>query len=192
MLPRLCLQATEADLRQAFAPAGFVWELTLPRSAGGRGRGFAFVGFTCRTHAEQGIKLVNSQTVAGRPVAVDWAVAKAQYGGQAAAEAAAEAVAAAAAAAEQEQRQNELMGGLESDSDEEGGGGAKLVSAWLGMWAASLLIGTACLPCASAHLQPCGSFLSCLHLARVLTACLPKPVRLPARLCAPLSGPRGG
>ena len=72
-------QATEAQLRQAFEPAGFVWELTLPRSAGGRGRGFAFVGFTCKAHAERAIKLVNGQPLAGRPVAVDWAVSKAQF-----------------------------------------------------------------------------------------------------------------
>lgn len=78
--PSCCLlQASEADLRQAFAPAGFVWELSLPRSASGRGRGFAFVGFTCKAHAERGIRLVNATVVAGRPVAVDWAVAKAQY-----------------------------------------------------------------------------------------------------------------
>ncbi len=73
------VQATEEHLRQAFAPAGFVWELSLPRSASGRGRGFAFVGFTCKAHAERAVKLVNATVVAGRPVAVDWAVAKGQY-----------------------------------------------------------------------------------------------------------------
>ena len=146
--PLLSCQATEADLRPAFTPAGFVWELTLPRSASGRGRGFAFVGFTCKAHAgarvrvvvwyatlrsstcmcgdarrpawafrcqtwdkeqscdhtfrrlsapppcrslppspspaERAIKLVNGQTLAGRPVAVDWAVAKAQFDAKAA------------------------------------------------------------------------------------------------------------
>lgn len=81
--PRRPRQANEAQLRAAFEPAGFVWELALPRSATGRGRGFAFVGFTQRAHAERAIKLVNGQAVAGRPVAVDWAVAKAQFGQQA-------------------------------------------------------------------------------------------------------------
>jgi hypothetical protein len=129
-------------------------------------------------------------------VAVDWAVAKAQYGGLAAADAAAEAAAAAAAAAEQEQRRDELMGGLESDSEEEGDG-AKLVSALLGMaWhvGCKSAIGTACLPDTSAML-PCGSFLLCLHLARLLTACLSPACPcacLPVRVCTPLSGPRGG
>lgn len=77
--PPLVLQATEADLRASFAPSGFIWELTIPRSPDGKGRGFAFVGYTCRAHAERGIKAVNGQQVAGRPVAVDWAVSKAQF-----------------------------------------------------------------------------------------------------------------
>lgn len=81
MTPALhcCVQVTEADLRAAFSPAGCVWELTLPRSADGKPRGFAFVGYTCRAHAERGIRLVNGQALAGRPVAVDWALSKAQF-----------------------------------------------------------------------------------------------------------------
>eukprot|EP00887_Chlorella_sp_A99_P007721 scaffold20.g7721.t1 len=71
--------ATEADLHAAFGPAGCVWEATLPRRLDGAPRGFAFVGFTSKAAAERGIRLVNGQRVAGRPVAVDWAVAKAQY-----------------------------------------------------------------------------------------------------------------
>ena len=118
-------QATEAQLRAAFAPAGFVWEVTLPKSAGGRGRGFAFVGYTCKTHAERGIQLVNGQAVAGRPVAVDWAVSKAQFGATAQQEGAAAAATAAAGAKAQ-------RGGMDSDlegsSDDEGAGpAAKLV-----------------------------------------------------------------
>jgi nucleolar protein 4 len=72
-------QVSEQDLRSAFAAAGFLWELTLPRGADGKARGFAFVGYTCRAHAERGIRLVNGQQVAGRPVAVDWAVSKSQF-----------------------------------------------------------------------------------------------------------------
>ncbi|PRW57348.1 RNA-binding 28 isoform A [Chlorella sorokiniana] len=123
----LPFNATEAHLRTAFEPAGFVWELTLPRSASGRGRGFAFVGFTCKAHAERGIKLVNGQAVAGRPVAVDWAVAKAQYGQQQqqeAAEAAAEAAAAAAGPGGKEEQRGGLDSDLESSSDEDEDGPA--------------------------------------------------------------------
>lgn len=60
------VQVTEAELRGAFQPAGFIWELTLPRTPDGRPRGFAFLGFTCRAHAEKGIKMMNAQQVAGR------------------------------------------------------------------------------------------------------------------------------
>ena len=123
-------QATEAQLRAAFEPAGFVWELTLPRSASGRGRGFAFVGFTQRAAAERGIKMVNGQAVAGRPVAVDWAVAKAQYGQQAAGEGG-EGGAAAPAPAPVPGVDSDLEGG----SDDEGpapAGGRRLVSAATG------------------------------------------------------------
>ncbi|KAI3438130.1 hypothetical protein D9Q98_000571 [Chlorella vulgaris] len=108
--------ATEAHLRQAFAPAGFVWELTLPRSSTGRGRGFAFVGFTSKAHAERAIKLVNATKVAGRPVAVDWAVAKAQFGS---------AQAEAAAAAEGDNpatltvRQQQGIDAVDSDSEDD-------------------------------------------------------------------------
>lgn len=121
-------QATEEDLRTAFSPAGFVWELTLPRSASGRGRGFAFVGFTCKAHAERGIRLVNGQAVAGRPVAVDWAVSKSQYGAQAAAEAA-EAQDAAGGEAEakgsaQQRVGIEALSDLDSDDDEGAGDAA--------------------------------------------------------------------
>lgn len=108
-------------MRKAFAPAGFVWELTLPRSTSGRGRGFAFVGFTCRTHAERAIKLVNGTAIAGRPVAVDWALSKAQYGpaqredgGQEAPASLDEKLAGL--------RQQEITEALGLDSDDEGAG----------------------------------------------------------------------
>ncbi len=37
------------------------------------------MAFTCKAHAEKAIALANGKLVMGRPVAVDWAVAKAQY-----------------------------------------------------------------------------------------------------------------
>jgi nucleolar protein 4 len=75
----LSFKATEDDLRAVFAPAGFVWEITLPRGADGKLRGFAFVGMTCRAHAEAAIRLVNGGKVASRVVAVDWALPKDMY-----------------------------------------------------------------------------------------------------------------
>lgn len=70
---------SEEDLRNAFQAAGCIWEVTIPRGPDGRSKGFAFIGFTCRAHAERAIVTANGSTIAGRLVAVDWAVSKAQY-----------------------------------------------------------------------------------------------------------------
>lgn len=75
----LPFQATDGDLRESFSKAGFIWELSIPKSPEGRSRGFAFVGFTCKAHAEKAISLVNASKVAGRPVAVDWAISKREF-----------------------------------------------------------------------------------------------------------------
>jgi len=75
----LPFKATEDSIRAAFAPAGFIWEVTIPRNAEGESRGFAFVGFICRAHAERAIQLVNGTSVDGRPVAVDWAISKREF-----------------------------------------------------------------------------------------------------------------
>lgn len=132
-LPPFPPQATEEDLRAAFSPAGFVWELALPRSASGRGRGFAFVGFTCKVHAERGIRLVNGQAVAGRPVAVDWAVAKSQYGTLAAGAAGGEVGAAEPAEGQGSAAQRtgiDALSDLDSDDEEAAGGaGPRMVRA---------------------------------------------------------------
>jgi nucleolar protein 4 len=66
-------------LRAALAPAGFVWELNIPRRPDGTPRGFAFAGFVCRAAAERAIKAVNGLELGGRVVAVDWAVGKAAF-----------------------------------------------------------------------------------------------------------------
>ena len=99
IIRNLSFSADEAALRAALSPAGFVWELNLPRKPDGRPRGFAFAAFTCRAHAERAIAVANGLEVGGRAVAVDWAVGKAAFVGSAAASengAAADAAAAAA------------------------------------------------------------------------------------------------
>ena len=122
----LPFSATEGDLYAAFDPAGFVWQLTLPRTPEGKPRGFAFVGFTSRASAERGMRLVNGQKLVGRPVAVDWAVAKAQYDAAAEQQAA---VAAAAPGGGQQVKRGQARGGAAahgsgegSESDEEEAG----------------------------------------------------------------------
>ena len=71
--------ATETLLRRTFSSAGFVWDLHIPKGEDGRMRGFAFVAFTSRAHAEQAIATLNGKMLAGRAVAVDWALSKKHY-----------------------------------------------------------------------------------------------------------------
>lgn len=75
----MSFKVTEAVLREVFDKAGFVWEVTIPRKADGASRGFAFIGFMTRSDAERAIALLNATKLEGRPIAVDWAVAKRDY-----------------------------------------------------------------------------------------------------------------
>lgn len=59
-------------MREAFGVAGFLWEVKVPRVEGGRGRGFAFVGFTTRLEAERAIALVNGKVPPLRTIAPDF------------------------------------------------------------------------------------------------------------------------
>ena len=54
--------------------AGFVWDLTVPRDFHDKPKGFAFAAFTAKADAERAVKEVNMTNIAGRPVAVDWAL----------------------------------------------------------------------------------------------------------------------
>lgn len=69
----------DSDVREAFGGAGVIWEVTIPRTATGNSKGFAFVGFTCKSHTEKAISLVNGTKISGRTVAVDWAMSKKDY-----------------------------------------------------------------------------------------------------------------
>ena len=66
IIRNLSFSADEAALRAALSPAGFVWELNLPRKPDGRPRGFAFAAFTCRAHAERAIAVANGLEVGGK------------------------------------------------------------------------------------------------------------------------------
>lgn len=92
-----------------FAAAGFVWECRLPRNEKAQSRGFCFVAFARRDEAEKAIKLFTGGTILGRPVAVDWAVAKDRF----------ESAAAGAAAAEEEAPEADA-GPSGAGGDEEG------------------------------------------------------------------------
>ena len=64
----------EGTLRDEFLGAGFVWEVHVPLKPDGKHRGFGFVSYTRRAHAEKAMELFNGRFLSGRPIAVDWCV----------------------------------------------------------------------------------------------------------------------
>lgn len=78
----LAFQTTEDTLRQAFAPAGEVSEvsLVLDRMTG-RSRGFAFLVMGSEEAAKKAIELMNGQLLDGRPLRVNEAEDRRSGGG---------------------------------------------------------------------------------------------------------------
>src|SRR2546423_251506 len=69
--------ATEAELREHFSAVGPVSYLSLPTDREtGQPRGFAFIEFNDRAHAEEAIRRFNNQSFKGRPIAVSEARAR--------------------------------------------------------------------------------------------------------------------
>ena len=68
---------TEAELREHFSAVGPVSYLSLPTDREtGQVRGFAFVEFADRAHAEDAVRRFNNQQFKGRPIAVSEARAR--------------------------------------------------------------------------------------------------------------------
>jgi RNA recognition motif-containing protein len=77
----LAYSTTEADLRAYFGAVAPPSQVVLPVDREtGRPRGFAFVEFIDRTHAEQAIQRFNGQPYNGRPLAVSEARAREDRG----------------------------------------------------------------------------------------------------------------
>ena len=77
----LSYATTEADLRTYFATVAAPSQVVLPVDREtGRPRGFAFVEFQDRAHAEQAIQKFNGQPFNGRPLAVSEARAREDRG----------------------------------------------------------------------------------------------------------------
>ncbi len=77
----LAYSTTEADLRSYFGTVAPPSQVVLPVDREtGRPRGFAFVEFIDRTHAEQAIQKFNGQVFNGRPLAVSEARAREDRG----------------------------------------------------------------------------------------------------------------
>lgn len=72
----LSFKATEASLIKAFSPYGKVLECTLPKKPDGQMRGFAFVQLCSKENAAKLMEEMNSKSIEGRPVAIDWCLSK--------------------------------------------------------------------------------------------------------------------
>ncbi|NXW25669.1 RBM28 protein, partial [Circaetus pectoralis] len=75
----LSFKCSEDDLRSLFSPFGTVLEVNIPRKSDGKMRGFAFVQLRNLLEAAKALRGMNMREIKGRPVAVDWAVAKDKY-----------------------------------------------------------------------------------------------------------------
>ena len=79
IIRNLAFKATDEDILKALGVAGFVWDLNVPRDFHRKPKGFAFAAFTSKADAEAAVEKVNGANIAGRPVAVDWALSKHSY-----------------------------------------------------------------------------------------------------------------
>ncbi|KAL8620920.1 hypothetical protein ACOMHN_044067 [Nucella lapillus] len=79
VLRNLPFTCKESDIRAHFEKFGSISEVTLPLKQGTLNRGFAFVQYTELKDAHKAVAGMNAQDIMGRPVAVDWAVAKDRF-----------------------------------------------------------------------------------------------------------------
>ena len=78
----LSFKCKEEDLQKFFSQFGQVTEVNIPTKLEGKRKlslGFGFVQFSSIFEAAKAIKESNMKKIVGRPVAVDWAVAKTVY-----------------------------------------------------------------------------------------------------------------
>ncbi|XP_019634538.1 PREDICTED: RNA-binding protein 28-like [Branchiostoma belcheri] len=75
----LSFKCSKEDLRKTFEQYGEITDVHIPTVQGGKKRGFGFVQFTSVFEAAKAVAEMNSKPLHGRPVAVDYAVAKNRY-----------------------------------------------------------------------------------------------------------------
>ncbi|KAK7107273.1 hypothetical protein V1264_015223 [Littorina saxatilis] len=79
IIRNLSFKCKEADLKKQFEKFGEISEIALPLKNGTQSRGFAFIQFTQLHGAQKAVAEMNAKNIMGRPVAVDWAVAKDRF-----------------------------------------------------------------------------------------------------------------
>ncbi|XP_074661419.1 RNA-binding protein 28-like [Tubulanus polymorphus] len=75
----LAFTCNEDLLRKTFRAFGRLTDARIPTRDNGRKFGFAFVQYGSTAEARRALDAMNGQSIAGRPVAVDWALAKSRY-----------------------------------------------------------------------------------------------------------------
>lgn len=88
ILRNLHFQTQEADIRAVASKHGTVEEVSIPTSADGKRRGFAFVKMASHKQAAKALEAFNTTKLKGREVAADFSVPKDRYVQAAALEAA--------------------------------------------------------------------------------------------------------
>ncbi|KAJ1330676.1 hypothetical protein BSLG_009128 [Batrachochytrium salamandrivorans] len=79
IIRNLAFYCKPENLQSVFSAFGPIKECTVPHLPDGKARGFGFVEFEVMAHAEHALQSVNGTKILNRPVAVDWAIAKATY-----------------------------------------------------------------------------------------------------------------
>lgn len=75
----LSFKASEEDLKKSFEKFGEIVSVNIPKKPDGKMRGFGFVQFKTTPHAIKAVKEMNMKPIKGRPVAVDFTVAKGKF-----------------------------------------------------------------------------------------------------------------
>ncbi|XP_023241758.1 RNA-binding protein 28-like [Centruroides sculpturatus] len=79
IIRNLSFKITEDTLKQKFSKFGNIIDIKIPTKPDGKMRGFAFVEFEKTASAIKAINGLNAKEILGRPVAIDFAVAKDRY-----------------------------------------------------------------------------------------------------------------
>ncbi|XP_067133624.1 RNA-binding protein 28 [Centruroides vittatus] len=79
IIRNLSFKITEDTLKQKFSKFGNIIDVKIPTKPDGKMRGFAFVEFEKTASAIKAINGLNAKEILGRPVAIDFAVAKDRY-----------------------------------------------------------------------------------------------------------------
>jgi nucleolar protein 4 len=79
IIRNLSFHTKKENLIKVFEAYGDIVDCTIPVKHDGKTRGFGFIQFQTVEEAQKAITGVNGQSILKRPVAVDWALGKAQY-----------------------------------------------------------------------------------------------------------------